>query len=89
MTKSASDNSKSIQNVSDLVSYVQKNCGNGRYLFRGQPEGKPLLPKIARDNPTWDALKLEKSLLEDFMRGSVPCVSSISESVGHNFNYAA
>ncbi len=61
-----------IGNVSELIAYVEKNCDTGRYLFRGQPRDEPLLPKIARNNPTWDVLKLEKHLLEDFRRGSVP-----------------
>lgn len=75
MTSTAQAHSDSIHAVSELVQYVQKNCRSGRYLFRGQPGDEPLLPKIARNNPSWDVLELEKQLLADFKRGSVPYLS--------------
>ena len=48
--------------MSDLMS-LHGQLGNDILLFRGQPCGKPLLPKIAREISTMDSTSLEREML--------------------------
>jgi hypothetical protein len=57
-----------VNSVADLMEFVEANCKQGLYLFRGQREGKPLLPRIARDLPGWKIPHLEGKILSDFKR---------------------
>lgn len=65
-----------VSSVVELMQYVNKNCRSSTYLylFRGQPFGKPLLPKIARDRDlaSEDFLGAEKRLITQFARRSRP-----------------
>ena len=62
----------SISSVSGYVKHVEDNCSDGRFLFRGQPVDKPLLPKIARLVVPENALVAERRMLEDFKRQALP-----------------
>ena len=63
-----------INSVSELLQYVERNCtaGEGSYLFRGQPEDKPLLPMLGRDSLGWKIPELEKDIINEFKRRSPP-----------------
>jgi len=62
-----------IRRVSDLLAFVEDHCRDKLFLFRGQPEDKPLLPKIARNLvPISRVLELEDFLLSEFKRRSRP-----------------
>jgi hypothetical protein len=60
-----------ITSVSQLVKFSEQNF-EGRCLFRGQAEDKPLLPKIARGQLRPDFLNEEKRLLHEFQIRSAP-----------------
>jgi hypothetical protein len=64
-----------IVSVSKLVEFSERNF-EGAYLFRGQPEDKPLLPKIARGQPKPDFLIEEKRLVREFQIRSAPYLDS-------------
>jgi hypothetical protein len=66
-----------IENVSGLVQYIETNCRKGRYVFRGQPQKKPLLPKVARQPDTENVLMLENRLLTDFKLISSPYLTIV------------
>ena len=55
----------SFQKFLDTVSVVDEN---EIVLFRGQPSNDPLLPKIARQDPSVDTSKHEQEMLDEFKR---------------------
>src|SRR2546427_592941 len=63
-----------VSSVVQLLEYVQNNCRSGMHLYRGQPFGKPLLPKIARDTDLTSGhfLTIEKKLVAQFTTRSRP-----------------
>lgn len=69
------DKQKPITSLSTLINFVEEKCQAGRFLFRGQREDKPLLPKIARDGRNsmgGQLLKIESQMLEEFKRQCLP-----------------
>lgn len=73
--KKSIDKPKPIMSLSTLINFVLEKCQDGRYLFRGQREDKPLLPKIARDGRNSmgeQLLKIESQMLEEFKRQCWP-----------------
>jgi hypothetical protein len=61
-----------IKSFSDYVAYVEKHCVAKGLLYRGQPEDKDLLPRIARLNLSEDILVAERHMFEDFQRQALP-----------------
>jgi FRG domain len=63
-----------ISSVLELLQYVQEHCRAGKHLYRGQPFGKPLLPRIARYSMVTpqNVLEIEKRLIQQFTRRSRP-----------------
>jgi hypothetical protein len=57
-----------IEGVGQLVEEAEKLAGEGQILFRGQGSDKPLLPKIARNNPQSDTTELERKMLHELKR---------------------
>ena len=63
----ARDWHEEIGSVSKLVEFSENNCAVGLHtLFRGQPEDKPLLPKIGRGTCKSELLSQEQRLFADF-----------------------
>jgi hypothetical protein len=61
------DWSEEILSVSKLVEFSATNCSvEFRTLFRGQPEDKPLLPKIGRGTCKPELLSQEQRLFSEF-----------------------
>lgn len=63
-----------IKSLNSYIKYVKNYCMEEMVLFRGQPEDKPLLPKIARSEFEWkgDILTVERDMIEDFKKRSRP-----------------
>ena len=66
---------ESIRNVEEYLQIIKKNktrnteAGNHEdFLFRGQKDDFPLIPKIARLKPKDDLFTTEQSLLQEFKR---------------------
>ncbi|HEV3040921.1 MAG TPA: FRG domain-containing protein [Candidatus Angelobacter sp.] len=70
------DSQPKIQSVAQLLEYVEKNCGD-RFLYRGQPFGKALLPRIARQSGNVQSIPrmlcdIELDLVKQFDRRCRP-----------------
>jgi hypothetical protein len=66
-----------ITSLPELMEYVEAECKPDLILFRGQPEDKPLLPKIARSafrtrTRNGDALQAERAMFETFQKRALP-----------------
>jgi hypothetical protein len=63
---------KRIETFLDYLSEVEQNRNDNYHihLFRGQSHSQPLLPSIARVNPSFDTTKIEIKMLEDLKRRS-------------------
>ncbi len=60
--------SKYIKSITDLISTIEPLGHEDQILFRGQDRDDPLLPKIARKDPTTDTASLEREMLEELKR---------------------
>lgn len=60
--------SKYIKSVSDLISTIEPLGHEDQILFKGQDRDDPLLPKIARKDPTVDTSSLEREMIEELKR---------------------
>lgn len=65
-----------IKRVSQLLRYIEDNCGSGLYLFRGQPKDEPLIPKVGRYSFIEDVPATETRLLDEFKRRSRSMLSA-------------
>lgn len=64
-----------IISLTDFVEKIERNCLDGTFLFRGQSQDKPLIPKIARIDKFKDSLNMlevEQKMLNEFKRKSIP-----------------
>jgi hypothetical protein len=62
-----------VRRVSEFIAYIEEHCSKPDiYLFRGQCQDWPLLPKIARIKPVFDLLETERVMFENFKRKSIP-----------------
>lgn len=68
-----------IKSFADYAKYISKECDEDYLLFRGQPQRRPLLPKIARVKIDHNdqILKIEKKMLEDFKLQAPPLLEII------------
>lgn len=57
-----------VTKVCDLVKQVESTVRGPLVLFRGQDCDRPLLPKIARTEPSFDSTTLEREVLKDIRR---------------------
>ena len=57
-----------IGDLDEFIKIVRKTQGVDVVLYRGQREHKPLLPKIARANPTINTTSVEKKMLSELRR---------------------
>ena len=66
----------SITTLDAYIKYVRETCLQENILFRGQPEDKPLLPKIGRlqQRLHCDVLTAEREMMQMFKRRSLPYV---------------
>jgi hypothetical protein len=65
------DRDAQINSVQDLIECTETlliGSTSTFVLFRGQTSNKPLLPKIARRDPTRDTTRLETRLVDEFRR---------------------
>ncbi len=60
--------SQYISQVGALVDEVESLQGSEELLFRGQTQNLPLIPKIARLDPTVDTTRLEREMLQELKR---------------------
>lgn len=77
MTKAIKEHK--IQTINDFIDLIEnvksENISNGNksdLIFRGQNSDKPLLPKLARLKLNGDMSTMEKLMLDEFKRGSLP-----------------
>jgi hypothetical protein len=67
---------KTIKEFIDLMeqikSHNKKDGNNADLVFRGQSIDRPLLPKLARIDLKGDIANMEKLMLNEFKRGSLP-----------------
>ncbi len=61
-------NKETLKDFNHYLDIVSKKVKTDVVLFRGQRESKPLLPKIARDNPKKDTTSIEKEMLSELRR---------------------
>jgi hypothetical protein len=62
-----------IHSLAEFTELIEKTCADQSYvLFRGQNGDFPLLPSIARERLTDDILAVERSMLDEFQRHSLP-----------------
>lgn len=61
-----------IHSLDEYIRIIRENYPDDIVLFRGQREDKPLLPKIARIKTRGDILAVERKMLDDFKRKSIP-----------------
>ena len=62
----------SIGSFSEYVAYIERHFVAKGLLFRGQPEDRALLPKIARLKLSEEILTAERHMFEDFQRQALP-----------------
>lgn len=75
-TKRQEKTIKTIKDYIDLIEDIKKqnkeNGNNADIIFRGQRVDKPLLPKLARIDLKGSMANMEKLMLDEFKRGSLP-----------------
>lgn len=64
--------SEKIKTLTELISFVEKNCKKENILFRGQQQDWSLLPKLARIKPKGRLRPTESEMLNEFERLSLP-----------------
>lgn len=57
-----------IKALSEFMKFIEANCQHDDFLYRGQREEWPLLPKLARMKPRTDTLKDEDFMLTELQR---------------------
>jgi hypothetical protein len=62
----------SIDSFSQYVAHIEEHFGGKGLLYRGQPEDKALLPKIARLELSEEILIAERHMFDDFQRQALP-----------------
>lgn len=76
MTLNSEYTIKTIKDYIDLIEQVKKRNkeggNNADIIFRGQRVDKPLLPKLARIELRGSMANMEKLMLDEFKRGSLP-----------------
>lgn len=62
-----------IRSLADFVGYLETHCQLDEFLFRGQQQDWPLLPKIARLTPRGgNTGAIERAMISDLQRKSLP-----------------
>jgi hypothetical protein len=65
--------SKTVTTLEEFTGLVGETCHDQHdVFFRGQPSELPLLPSLARERLTDTVLAVERSMLEEFQRRSLP-----------------
>lgn len=68
-------NTLEASSLSEFIFFVEKYCGSDEWLFRGQKQGWPLIPKLARLTPRVNHLVDEKNMMKEFRRKLVEYLS--------------
>jgi hypothetical protein len=71
---------RTINMLSEFTSFVEPECLDEYILFRGQPHDDPLLPKIARLDLNGDLAEVERRMLAEFQRQSIPFLDRICDN---------
>lgn len=58
----------SASTLSEYLRIIDEYCGGEDYLFRGQQEDWPMVPKLARLHVPYDHLKSEQSMISELRR---------------------
>ena len=71
-----------IRSFKDFVGRIEEYCPEGIFLFRGQRQEWPLLPKVARIKfkDSLDVLQAERQMFIEFQRKSVPFLERIPQT---------
>jgi hypothetical protein len=70
-----------VNTLAEFTKLIEETClDQSEVLFRGQSSDWPLLPSIARERLTDDVFAVEKSMLDEFQRHSVPYLRITPES---------
>lgn len=70
-----------IKSLSEFIDQLAKKCGAGQYIFRGQPEQKHLIPRIARGVVDFETLRdIEEKMFNDFKRSMMPLGDTTPEN---------
>src|SRR4051812_11249123 len=65
--------SETVRTLAEFMTLIEQTClDQSEVFFRGQPCEWPLLPSLARERLTDDILDVEKSMLDEFQRHSLP-----------------
>lgn len=59
---------KSVEEYLNTIKQYKDNARNDDFLFRGQSDDHPLIPKIGRLHPKGNLLETERLLLQEFKR---------------------
>ncbi len=70
-----------VRSVAEFTAYLEKKCSGEGLLFRGQPEDKPLLPRIARLRlKSGGLLRAEQRMLRAFKLEGIPYLQATPEN---------
>jgi hypothetical protein len=73
---------KTIETLAEFTMLIEETCvDQSDILFRGVSGDFPLLPSIARERLTDDLLAVERSMLEEFQRHSLPHLGVAPETL--------
>lgn len=61
-------NTLNANSLSEYISLVEKHCDSDEWLFRGQQQDWPMIPKLARLIPRINHLADEKNMVTEFRR---------------------
>jgi hypothetical protein len=64
----AEEEIKSVQEYLNVIKKYKREGDDNDFLFRGQSDDHPLIPKIGRLQPRGDLLTIERLLLQEFKR---------------------
>lgn len=65
---------KTIRSATAYVRHLQDHCDDDCTLFRGQPEDRPLIPKLGRLTLKEELPTAERRMFADFKRQALPLV---------------
>jgi hypothetical protein len=60
-----------VRSLAHFAASLEERFATGEWLFRGQPEDKPLRPRVARLPLKGDVLAAERRMLAEFKRQAV------------------
>lgn len=71
---------ETLETFTDFVEYIERQCSATGILYRGQPTDEKLLPRLARLDFLEPTLDVEKKMLAEFKRRSLPHLDAKPET---------